>query len=142
LLGGLALALLSASGATAQCPKYRVVDLGSLAAGLQSEAWALNDIGQVVGQSNTAGGVFHGFFWDNSGCVGNCMHDLGTLTGGPTSIAYDINNNEEIVGESYTFIPSNTIQRATYWASHSSGITSHAQWHGGSVLVARSVAVA
>ncbi len=118
LLAGVIMVLVTVPRAPAQCPKYRVVDLGALPGDTRSESWAINDLGQVVGQANTGPGVFHAFFWDNAGCMGNCMHDLGTLTGGPTSIAYDINNNEEIVGESYTVIDSNTVQRATYWGSH------------------------
>ncbi len=118
MISGLLLALLAGTSAFAQCPKYRIVNLGSLGTNQHSEAWAINDMGQVVGQSNTdAFGVMHAFFWDNAGCVGNCMKDLGTLPNGTTSIAYDVNNNSEIVGVSNAVVQGVTVTRATYWAA-------------------------
>ncbi len=117
-IAGALLVLLAAPGAFAQCPKYRIVNLGSLGTNEQSEAWAINDMGQIVGQSNTdVFGVVHAFFWDNTGCVGNCMKDLLTLPGGTVSIAHDVNNSSKIVGESNAVIQGVAVTRATTLSS-------------------------
>lgn len=52
----------------------------------------LNDLGQVVGASDTADGNQHAFLWENG-----VMHDLGTL-GGTASRAFQINNRSQIIG--------------------------------------------
>lgn len=60
----------------------------------RSGAFAVNNSGQVVGSSLTAGGQeSHAFLWTRPGTV----QDLGTLGTG-TSIARAINNNGEVVG--------------------------------------------
>jgi probable HAF family extracellular repeat protein len=68
-------------------------DLGTLG-GVSGAAYALNDAGEVAGQSNLAGDViYHAFLWTKAGG----MRDLGTL-GGNYSTASWINNAGEIVG--------------------------------------------
>jgi len=67
-----------------------MIDLGTLG-GDFSLANAVNDLGQVVGESKTVGGEIHAFQWDRG-----TMSDLGTS--GETSSAHGINNQGEIVG--------------------------------------------
>lgn len=67
--------------------------LGTLG-GSSSSAEGMNDSGQVVGWSTTAGGADHAFLYS-----GGSMLDLGTL-GGANSIAMQINNSGKVVGSS------------------------------------------
>jgi probable HAF family extracellular repeat protein len=82
--------LLGPRSATAQT--YTLIDLGSLGGGGTSPR-GINSAGQVVGCSNTAGGVQHAFIWN----PGNGMTDLGTL-GGP-ACALGINAVGQVVGQ-------------------------------------------
>src|SRR6266446_7422540 len=78
-----------------------MVDLGSLggafsdAAGRPGPPGAINASGQVVGESDTAGGSRHAFSWTAAGG----MIDLGTL-GGAYSAATAVNDSGQAVGES------------------------------------------
>lgn len=80
----------------------RITDLGSLG-GLESEAAAVNDQGQVVGWADTKRrdsegcAVGHAFVWENGR-----MTDLGTLPGGKASEAVAINDRGQIIGWSQT----------------------------------------
>ena len=75
-------------------------DLGTLG-GIQSQsdAYAINKRGQVVGESWGASslGVAHAFLWE----AGRGMLDLGTL-GGERSEARGINDNGQVVGQAGT----------------------------------------
>lgn len=66
------------------------VDLGTLG-GAQTMPWAVNDKGQVVGQSQVADGTWHAFLWS-----GGAMTDL--APDAPQSLAFDINNRGEVTG--------------------------------------------
>jgi probable HAF family extracellular repeat protein len=71
-----------------------VTDLGSLGGVLFNAANAINNEGQVVGQSDLPGDTAtHAFFWQNG-----VMTDLGTLQGDSNSIAYNINDKAQVVG--------------------------------------------
>jgi probable HAF family extracellular repeat protein len=65
--------------------------------GTNSEAFGINDGGQVVGFSDTSNGTSHAFL-DSGGA----MNDLGCLPGGSVSLGYHINNAGQIVGSAST----------------------------------------
>ncbi len=70
-------------------------DLGDLG-GNYANARAINDRGQVTGESITASGLLHAFLWENG-----TMSDLGIRAGAPPgggSSGYDINNQGQIAG--------------------------------------------
>lgn len=94
VVGAALLAGLLSTGVTAQIvpidPLYELVDLGTLG-GNSSVALGMNEIGDVVGWSETGSGV-HGFLWQDGQ-----MLDLGTL-GGRFSEARDVNSFMQIVG--------------------------------------------
>ena len=79
------------------------VDLGSLAGATgASSAYAINDNGIVVGESETATGVTHAVAWLVSGGTKSLGPvDLGVITVADTrSIAFGVDSNGLVVGES------------------------------------------
>jgi probable HAF family extracellular repeat protein len=67
------------------------VSLGHLS-GFETNANALNDLGQVTGEALPFSAQFHAFFYDGT------MHDIGTLGGGYSN-GWAINNSGQITGE-------------------------------------------
>jgi probable HAF family extracellular repeat protein len=76
----------------AQTAAYSIADLGTLG-GDSSEAFGLNNLGDVVGAGTTAAGATHAFLYRNGDTF-----DLGTLPGGSSSYATAINDRGDIVG--------------------------------------------
>lgn len=76
---------------------YKPIDLGTLPGGTISNAYGVNDHGQVVGVSNGSPAITHAFLWT----VTAHMKDLGTL-GGNVSWAEAINDAGQIVGQAET----------------------------------------
>jgi probable HAF family extracellular repeat protein len=73
-----------------------VIYLGSLGGAVNNLAFAINDRGQVVGQSDLPGDMTgHAFLWQNG-----VMTDLGTLPGDSSSSASAINDQGQVVGSS------------------------------------------
>ena len=84
--------------------EYTITDLGTLGSDPESKAYAINNLGQVVGYSAPVQGPEagrRGFLWDNG-----TMVDLGTL-GGDHSEAYGINDLGQVVGRSSTPVGEN-----------------------------------
>ena len=90
-------ALALALSADAQV-RYKAIDLGLFPGGTISNAFGVNDHGQVMGVGNANGSVTHGFLWTKKAG----MSDLGTLGGGTYSSAQAINDATQIVGQAAT----------------------------------------
>ena len=68
-------------------------DLGTLPGFTNSNAFAINDAGQIAGDALGTGGGIHAFLYS-----GGQFRDLGTLPGGTDSNARGINNAGQVVG--------------------------------------------
>jgi probable HAF family extracellular repeat protein len=105
-------------GARAFGAEYTVTNLGSFA-GNVSEAFGLNDLGQVVGYSNTStNSTFphpHAFLYSKGTLTDLGTFGAGQFLSGDQSHAYGINNAGQIVGDSVvsvnngTFLPSHAF---------------------------------
>ena len=72
----------------------KMVDVGTLG-GTVSVPFSMNNLGQVIGNSNLAGDqILHAFVWDRK----HGLKDLGTLPGESLAVANWINDEGEIVG--------------------------------------------
>ena len=84
--------------------RYTVIDIGTLPGGTFSQAYGINNNGDVVGYSTLNGDTaVHAFLWRKG-----VMTDLGTLAPTdtlPQSFAVSINDSDEVVGYSETSIP-------------------------------------
>jgi probable HAF family extracellular repeat protein len=79
-----------------------MTDLGTLPGGGTTKPVAINDHGQIVGDSGA-----HAFLWQNGS-----MTDLGTLPGGEHSSARGINNRGQVIGIADT---RSSEERAFLW---------------------------
>jgi probable HAF family extracellular repeat protein len=88
-----------------------MIDLGSLGGPSgASEAFAINDAGEIAGTTSVAGGRQHAFLWQ-----GGVMMDLGTLPGDTHSAAFGINSDGVVIGVSYTAGCGSCPRRAVLW---------------------------
>jgi len=87
-------------------------DLGALAGGA-SEAYGINDRGEVVGRTDVTVANYRAFLWQKSQSgAGGQMVDLGTLPGDVGAEAYAINSRSQVVGES---VAADRTTRAVLW---------------------------
>ncbi len=85
-----------------------MTDLRNLGGTTGNVAFAANNQGQVVGESDLPGDTtFHAFLWQNG-----AMTDLGTLPGGVGSFALGINDKSQVVGGS---VDANGNLRGLLW---------------------------
>ena len=89
-------------------PIYHVTDLGNLTGGTSSEALAINDSGQVVGDSTVGNGHSHAFLYSSG-----TMTDIGTL-GGIFSYGQGIGSGGQVVGWSATLTSGNNYHAFVY----------------------------
>lgn len=94
-------------------PTYAVTDLGSLG-GSGAAAFGLNDLGQVVGATDTPEGMVLGFFWG-----GAKLERLSPLDGGDYARAVSVNNQGQVVG---TSTDSKGRERAVLWERDGNGV--------------------
>jgi len=89
--------LIGSSGHAFELVNGAYQELGTLAGGDWSSAYAINDSGNVVGYGDLSDGLFRGMVWS----PGGGMLELGTL-GGANSCATGVNANGEVVGHTGT----------------------------------------
>jgi probable HAF family extracellular repeat protein len=88
----------------------KVTDLGSLGGTDGNLPSSINNRGEIVGESQLAGGVHHHAFLWHDGVIS----DLGTLPGDVDSSASHINDNGQIAGYSFDV---NGNARAVLWSN-------------------------
>lgn len=107
----LALGVSLALATSAAWSGYQAVRLDSLG-GSYAQGLGINNAGQVVGGSTTAGNAAaRATLWS-----GGVLTDLGALVAGGNSIAYGINNAGQVVGASNT-VGGDTSYHASLWNS-------------------------
>ena len=87
-----------------------MLDLGVLSGDVSSRAFAVNNSGQVVGQSWSPAGVQRAFFWSPS----TGMINIGGL-GGKFTTPQDISETGQIVGTAY--LPGDILYHAFSWTA-------------------------
>jgi probable HAF family extracellular repeat protein len=103
---GVVLGLVFAYNPLALGDAYTVIDLGTFSGGSFSEAWDINDAGEIVGVANSGSGLTHAIRWKRDVVSGAITQtDLGSLAGGGSSTAFAINKVGKIIGDSGVFNP-------------------------------------
>ncbi|MDA8375585.1 MAG: hypothetical protein M0Z50_00660 [Planctomycetia bacterium] len=97
LTAGTAAGLFASAATLSAAPSYTFTAIPDTPGGSAGYAYAINDSGTVVGNSNTASGVQHAFSYSNGTTT-----DLGTLGGNGGTLAYGINESGTVVGWGYT----------------------------------------
>jgi probable HAF family extracellular repeat protein len=87
------LALCGSASSARSGPAYDIIDLGVLSGGVSSEAYAINNRGDVVGYSDD--GNYHAFLWSNG-----VMTELPGYAS-PSNTASDINDSGLVVGQAW-----------------------------------------
>jgi probable HAF family extracellular repeat protein len=85
-----------------------IVDLNPLTGGTRDDAYAINNVGQVVGWSGITGGTQHACLWNSP----NNITDLGALSQ-QSSFATSVNDAGQVVG--WSFLSDNTTIHAFLW---------------------------
>jgi len=117
----------STAGARENAPsRYRVTDLGTLG-GAESEAWALNERGDVAGWAQNAAGGRRAFLFRDGK-----MSDLGVLPGHGSSEAYGVNDQGQVAGVSITEKPLAAVDTAR--SAGSVGVRRAVLWSEGKAL--------
>ncbi|MBS1788396.1 MAG: hypothetical protein JST85_11780 [Acidobacteria bacterium] len=98
------------TGVSAAMQSGVFTDLGALGV-LDSKAYGINAVGQIVGVSSDLMSKKHAFLWDGS------MHDLGVLPNTTESFAYAINDAGQVVGVSMSL--GSVTPRAFIWQNNS-----------------------
>jgi len=116
-------AFVLAFAAVASAQTYTITDIGVLKGGNESSGFWINDLGDVVGCSDTQTAMGypctglvagqHGFYWSR----GKGMKDLGTLSGATVSGAIGINASGTVVGYSNVKGQPPTNFIAVQWSS-------------------------
>jgi probable HAF family extracellular repeat protein len=130
-------AFVLAAGSIAAAQTYTIIDIGVLKGDNESSGFAINNLGEVVGCSDTKNvqgypctGLVpgqHGFSWTQSGG----MKDLGTLSGATVSGAIGVNDSGTVVGYSNMKGQIATNFNAVQWSS-TGAITNLGTLSGGS----------
>jgi len=97
-------------------PGHGITDLGTLG-GKWSCAYSLNDLGQVVGMSDTANDQLHASLWE-----GGVMNDLGGLDDN-FSLAHGINKSGQVVGTIFKSADVGVGTAKAFLWTRSSGMT-------------------
>jgi probable HAF family extracellular repeat protein len=146
-IGGAGLAFVLAAAALATAQTYTITDIGVLKGDNESSGFWINNLGEVVGCSDTAtvegypcSGLVagqHAFSWTKSGG----RKDLGTLSGASVSGAIGVNDSGTVVGYSNVKGQLATNFVATQWSS-TGAITSLGTISGGASSAAFSINLA